>query len=342
MRTGKIRSWYFPLFLILSVIAVAQLSWWVIYQVQEGSRIQKNQHLIWDQQIALAEEAIGLSPEITPEEINAEILKPFPDLKLSGNNEINITEEALERLDNTARKRVRMFVFEGSFFGLLVIIGVWAMYWALRRKQELENQTVELISSAANGIKEPLSTLKDDITELTGSQNTEIAFRAKSSVEKIYQTCDRVGMVQFLAVGRRKVSLSLTNLSDLNETLFNDISASTEADGFNLAVNNEKSISAITNIDRWTTMVRNMAHVMTQGLTGDSNLKIDFQREGDVARLVMIRKGVSSEDTFSESDADIKLIVKLAEIIGGNLTINQPGDNEISIAVEIPVWEENE
>ena len=110
--------WYPPAFLIfflLALVALAQLGWWVIFQINEGARLKRIQRSIWDQQIELAghcREAQSLNAE----EFQTWLRESFPDLKLETDGyTILVNSGAIARLEQTAGGGLECLYRKASF-----------------------------------------------------------------------------------------------------------------------------------------------------------------------------------------------------------------------------------
>ena len=159
MNYNNPRRWHFVIFIVLSAVAIAQLSWWVVFQVQQGDRLIEAQMEIWNQQIAVAEMHLQRS-EMEFSERERWLEEHLPDLEFTEDHDnIVVTVTAMAALENKAKKHVRMFVSEGAFFSLLVLAGIWFLYWALRERFQIEKRTAQILASAVDELNKPLESL---------------------------------------------------------------------------------------------------------------------------------------------------------------------------------------
>ncbi len=345
--------WHFVLFVVLSLVAIAQLSWWVIFQVREGARISDNQRLIWNQQMELVLRRLDSPEGQNPAQFREWLNNTFPDLALSDDGRsLTITEQAENRLDGLARKRVRMFVSEGAFFSLLVLSGVWFLYWTLRRKVEMENQTAGIISAASTGIKNPISALGEDILALSGtnlseSGRDELLSRMKSNIGAISETCDRMSMLRLLSASRRKTPLSLNNLSEAAGALFAEIDGTLKTSGFKLESSVEPGLSSVTNLERWLAAVRGLMQIAMR-ITGEKIIKADFSRIENKAVLRISRRGVFESSGDHEFDSaymlfapEFNMIKETGEMTGAEISLARTDDGRgLIFTAVVPLLED--
>ena len=340
---------HFILFLILSVVAIAQLSWWVIFQVKEGSRITSQQTEVWNQQIIIARAYFEIA-DLADAEKSLWLKTNFPDLQLEKESRVLIvTADAQRRLNNLAQKRVRMFVSEGAFFSLLVLSGVWFFYWALRKRIELENRTVGILGAASSGLKNPISTLKTDIEKLlssgqSDSSRNELINRISSNVRKIADTCESVSLIQMLTASRRKIKLEMVNISEDTETVVNHYKDSQIKPDLEVASDVEKNLTAVTNPAYWSKIVWGLLRIVDNHVAEKTVINAKFGRESNSAILkikcmpVMGNREIN--DVRDEIESELGIIRELAETIGVKIKVLPDDGNTISLEAELPLLEE--
>ncbi len=348
MKRSNPMRLHFTLFLILSIVGIAQLSWWVIFQIGEGDRITKLQEEIWNQQTSLALSKMEAA-DLSSAEMNEWLSANFSDLRLAGDQEnIEITREALDRLDKIARKRVRMFVSEGAFFSLLVLTGVWFFYWTLRKRVELENRTSAIIHAASSGMKAPIETLKQDIQNLSNSdiplsEQKEMAGRLGSNIKKISDTCEHVSIIQMLGTSKRKIPLEVTDISAHTARIAESLKSSLQGTDTVLNLDIEPDLKAVSNPGYWSSIVQSLFRKAEDF----SRIELSLSKKGIKAELYIkydlkVKSEASSGDlTVAEVEANLEIVRELAEKIGvGIPALEADSDRGIIIRAEIPLFDE--
>ncbi len=340
---------HFILFLTLSIVAIAQLSWWVIFQVQEGGRITFLQQSIWDQQKQIA--SIYLNNRDLSETDKSTWLKVnFPDLELDkeyGN--LKITPEAIQRLDDLAQKRVRMFVSEGAFFSLLVLTGIWFFYWALRRRIELENKTAAILGAAHSGMKDPITTIERNIEALLKSGKADpvqknLLSEIVAEIWKVSDICENVSLVQMLAIGKRKMDLVATDISESTASIISGYKTKLLRSGLKIEPEIEEGITAVTNPGQWSKVVSGILRVAENNSGENSSIMLSLKGKDELAILkiqclpdIKDRKML---DTYAKVKSEMGIIRELAETIGVKIKVEIGDYNSICVTAELPLMEE--
>lgn len=346
MKRSNPMRLHFTLFLVLSIVGIAQLSWWVIFQIQEGDRVTAQQNSIWDQQKSMALLKIQ-TDELSPAAIAEWLNDNFPDLAfLPEQAKIEVTQKAMDRLDEIAQKRVRMFISEGAFFSLLVLTGVWFFYWALRKRIEQENRTASIIHAASLGMKGPLEALKNDIQSLSDtdssfSQQKESFRRISSNIKKISDTCEQVSIIQMLGTSKRNIQLEMINISTLTNEAIEKLKGSLPVSGIALDFEIAPDLKAVSNPEHWNKIVQSFFRKSEDC----SKMEVLLVRKAFKAELV-VNYNYEDKDSFSsaklkEIGADLDIISELAGAIGVKISII-PGyeKNSITFMAEIPLLDD--
>ena len=340
---------HFILFLALSIVAIAQLSWWVIFQVKEGDRITSHQQSIWNHQEKVAWTYFD-NAGLTDPEKSSWLKANFPDLELDKENHgLKITPEASQRLDDLAQKRVRMFVSESAFFSLLVLSGVWFFYWALRKRVEFEGKIESILSSAASSLKKPLTSIRDDLNTISGHSKSESVMnellnRISSNVRKITDTCESVTLIKMLAADKRKIELELTDISDTLKSVINDYNNSHIKSDLKINSDIERNLTAVTNPQQLSRIFQGALRIVDNYAAEKAviNVRLSIELNSGILsikwKLDMENKDINNVCNGIESELGI--IRELAETIGVKIKVVAEGDNSICVLTELPLLEE--
>lgn len=325
-------TWHFALFIILSIIGIAQLSWWVIFQVQEGDRSVQKQMLLWSQQIKVARLQVDISDADSSGQ-DQMLKRSFPDLEFSDDlSDIVVTDEALNRLDRIAQKHVRMFVSEAAFFSLLVLAGIWFLYWALQKRVEIEQRTAGILSSVETELKEPLASLKQVVGDLTNQEMpneryVKLLEKMTDSVQKVSQAIDNISMVKLISASKRRISLKMADISEAaNKVLDKSFDILNKSD-FPIETNIQPGLLAAINLERWELIVQSLIENAMQFSQGEKKLEINLLRHHNIACFEVKRFGIDSKKyaELSESSFELKfnIIREMIEAIGGSFSITE-------------------
>jgi signal transduction histidine kinase len=340
---------HFILFLIISIIAIAQLTWWVVFQVQEGGRVSSFQRALWNQQMDIARTYFE-NAELTESEQSSWLNANFPDLRVDPENgNLTVTEKAARRLNDLAHKRVRMFVSEGAFFSLLILSGVWFFYWALRKRIELEYRTANILSAASSGLQKPIAAIRDDIGRLadiiaSSQAGEDIIRRISSDVQKIADTCENVSLVRMLSTSKRKLELELIDISSRIELSVNEYRSSHGLSDSKFVSEINKDLSAVTNPHQLSRIVGEMLNIAGDYAGNKGTIDVKLKRENQSAILNIdwrpAENNKNGNTILREIESTSAIIRELAETIGAKVVVQSEDGEKTAFRLEVPLFEE--
>lgn len=140
-------------------------------------------------------------------------------------DDMMLRPEVIEEMEDEAHSHVVMFASEGSFFVLLMLLGAFMIYRALRQTEQTKQQQENFIQAVTHELKIPVASIKLYLETLSGGKVAPE--KTRTFIPKMLEDCQRLeGMVDnVLEAGRlsrqaRKMKLIRTNLStDLHEYL---------------------------------------------------------------------------------------------------------------------------
>ncbi len=163
-ESGRFRRFLYKsrsaLLVLLAVFLIAQVGWWIIFQVRIDKRLTEEQEELWRQQIALADRFLDSHPNPESGAQQFWLRTTYPDLVISEEGQVEVRPEARRKLEEKAGKAVRMFTFEGGFFAIIVLLGIFYMYWTLRREVRLERQQTNFLSAITHELKTPVTAVR--------------------------------------------------------------------------------------------------------------------------------------------------------------------------------------
>ncbi len=183
-------------FSLLVALVLAQVAWWIYFQVQDTRRVEVSKRkqiegLCYEALLEIGDDLPeGASPLAVREALERRLAARYPMLELtdepgSGGARlgrlrpdmheslasllIRPREKALLRILDEARRRRRMFLLEGATLTLLVLLGLLHLSRALGRERRLQAQHERFLAGATHELKTPLASLKLGLQTLSRS-----------------------------------------------------------------------------------------------------------------------------------------------------------------------------
>ena len=184
---------------VIILFVTAQMSWWIYFQAEFVESVNRTKVE------SLQREALSLTTllELGAAEQVRGLLEGQPHLRLAASgNSVVLDETAFEEYLAEHRSVVRMFAFEGPFFVLVVMLGLFIIARNLRLERELKRRQSNFLDAIGHEYKTPISTLRllietMQLRDLPKAKAHEYLTRMGTEVDRL----DRTGQ-QVLATAR--------------------------------------------------------------------------------------------------------------------------------------------
>jgi signal transduction histidine kinase len=295
---------HFAVFTVMSLFALAQLGWWVYFQVREGERVTHIQRQLWEQEIQISRQQrtgyAASSPQFTQW-----LEQSFPDLEIASSGELSIKESARQRLDDIAGQRIRMFIAEGVFFSLLLLAGVLYMYRTLQTEIAVEQRQSVFISATSHELKTPITSLQlyvDTLFErkLSAEQLQDVLATMRQDVSRLDDLIESLLHAQALMKERESKPLQPTDLSDETRIAIEEMKSRFNPDKHPLNVDLDFGLTALADPQRWQLIVKNLLDNAHKYSPDGGVIDVFLTRTDDTARLTVTDQGLG----FPESEAE--------------------------------------
>jgi signal transduction histidine kinase len=228
-------------FLAVVLFCVAQIAWWITFQVRHSGEDIAQRIETLERDLELAGELIRLEAESSgpdprlPERLLEE---RFPHLVWSEKapaapglapyypqGGIELRADLLADLQERRKRRLRMFVSEGSFFLLVVSLGVFIIFHALRREVALKKQQSNFVSAVTHELKSPLAAIRLfaetlEIREFDAEKRRQYLRAIQKDVDRLEMLVVNLLTVARLESGQVKLHPQRTDLArDVAENL---------------------------------------------------------------------------------------------------------------------------
>ncbi len=293
---------HFLLFLMISTFACAQLAWWVVFQINEGKRISRIQHELWSSEMRVAQQYRQVAP---PDEFEPWLRHTFPDLEWVAGDHIKLKATAIAELDDVAGQRVRMFIGEGVFFGLLLLGAVLYMYRTLQEEIITEHRQSVFLSATSHELKTPITSLRiylDTMVErdLPEAQRREMLEIMRADLTRLSELIERLLQAQKVLAGDRKQNFQVIDLSEETERVVRAYLNRIDRNRYSITYDAEFGIQAHADAERWQLVVRNLLdNALKYSISGGA-IDVYLTRQFGKARLTVTDQGQGFDPSQAE------------------------------------------
>jgi signal transduction histidine kinase len=331
------------MFLVLALGA-----WWVIYQTTEGRRHERLELQRLEAERGQAESLIRVLP---PDVDAARIIREsYPDLTFRPREEppVVIRPDLIERAHEGARRRSRMFAWEGVFFLALLASGMIILGIGHRAEMRFRRSREILLAGVTHEFRTPLAALRLHTETL---QRPDLAEGARASIlPRLVQEVERMETLidQVLKAGREDElhgPMELLDASHEASSVLREMSAYLEMEKAEVAANLPQGMTFLGHRAAFATAFRNLvqnatkhspapAHISVQLASNGSDLRLSVRDEGPGIAREHHQRIFESFERVSGGDASrtrgsglgLYLAKKNVEAMGGRIELaSQPG-----------------
>ncbi|MBZ0264324.1 HAMP domain-containing histidine kinase [bacterium] len=366
MKKKTRTSRHFVLFIILATLALAQLSWWIFYQVGEGNRYSVFQEKIWNQQIVTAELWKESHPDWTEKRYHTWLMANFPDLATDeSTGAVIIKSEKVSELNRLSAGRRRMFISEGVFFSILLLLGIGYMYWTMRREVIVEKQQAGFLSATSHELKTPITSLQiylDTLAErkLSKEQKQSLIGDMKDDLDRLLALIERLLRTQSVMDKRNRPQLEIQNISEITSELIKRFENRIVAKKIKFTCQIEDGIFARVEDERWRIIVNNLLENAIKYTGQQGRVSLNLSQSNNRINLILEDNGIGfpkreqerifqrfyrigNEDTRSAQGTGLGLFLvrEIAESFDGRAYAFSEGEQKgARFTVELPVIKE--
>ncbi len=153
------RRWVWLAFGLVVTFLIAQVVWWVIFQRQYIQQNIEYAETTWLQEAALVQQLWAAAAPDKREALLRELKQAFPHLEVQGET-VFVNPERLAHYRAEQMRHLRMFSYEGPFFLLVMLGGLWIIAHSLRSEQEFKRRQQNFLMAATHEFRTPISTLR--------------------------------------------------------------------------------------------------------------------------------------------------------------------------------------
>ena len=151
--------WIWLAFGLVVVFLVTQVSWWMIFQRHLIQQSVDYAQTTWLREAAVVQQLWLASDPESRARLAQELRQQFPHLQVEGER-VFVNPDQLAAYRNQQLRSLRMLAFEGPFFLLVMLLGLWLIARSLRREQEFKRRQQNFLLSTTHEFRTPIGTLR--------------------------------------------------------------------------------------------------------------------------------------------------------------------------------------
>jgi len=222
-------------FVVIIVFVVAQVAWWLVFKHRIIQELSQTTLSAWQRDAELANLLLQRDPALAEA-----LLAQYPHLHL-GAGGFGVDPAAMAAFTEQQRGRLRMLVFEGPVFVLVVISGLAIIARSLRAERELKHRQQNFLSAVTHEFKTPLSTLRLLIETvlyrpLPPDKQRSYLERMERELVRLEQTSEQVLASARLEQAQGGPALAAVELNSVMQGIIGRVRAGLEARGAVLSV----------------------------------------------------------------------------------------------------------
>lgn len=276
-------------FLALLAFSTAQVVWWIYDQ----NRLAENDH-------ARLEELYGVELELG-RTLLAEgrdwngIAARVPHLELVA-GELRVSPEAIARLADERRSRLRRYGWEGGFFLAVLLASMVVVGRTLRAERELRRRQENFLAAVSHEFKSPLASLQLSLETLelrppTPERLFELLERMRGDIERLDRLVTEVLDTASLESGTRRLDRQVVELGSAIVAVVDDLAERARSAGVTVDVRVDGEPTIVADPLGVRTVVNNLLDNALRAAAG-GRVEVRGERAGGEVRLVVSDDGV--------------------------------------------------
>ena len=203
------RGWAWLAFGLVVVFLLAQMAWWLIFQRKTIQQNIEYAETAWLQEAALVQQLWAATAPEKRLELLSELRQAFPHLEVEGER-VYVNPERLQTYRAEQMRHLRMFAYEGPFFLLVMLLGLYIIGRSLKSEQELKRRQQNFLMAASHEFRTPISTLRLlaqtlQMRELSREKQLTYLTHMSHEIDRLEDLSERLLATSRLAQGLGKV-----------------------------------------------------------------------------------------------------------------------------------------
>jgi two-component system, OmpR family, sensor histidine kinase SenX3 len=288
-------------FAVIILFVVAQVVWWIVFTERFVGDYRDTTLQQWQRDAAVANIFLSLSPNET---LIENLQTEYPHLSFDeGSRSFVVNSQLSREFTREQNGYIRMFAFEGPFFVLVILTGLFIIGRSLRAEREMKRRQQNFLSAITHEFKTPMSTLRLLIeTALFRPLSPE---KQKSYLEKMSNELTRLEQTseQVLAAARLEHSESAPVLESLElnsvvQGIVGRARGGLEAKGALLSVDyGSESLPVSLDANAFSVVLNNLLdNAVKYSPSVPKKIKVRLERQNDLVVIHVDDEGIGIPD----------------------------------------------
>jgi signal transduction histidine kinase len=222
-------------FAVIVVFLVIQLGWWLAFQKNYIETAMLQTTVTWTREAQTLQMLLEATPVQERPKLRQSLQLEYPHLNLNA----TLVQVNLENADAYRHKQMgylRMFAFEGPFFVLVILGGLWVIALSLRSERELKRRQENFLMAATHEFRTPITTLRllietSQYRELSREKQLEYLSRMELELRRLQDSSERVLSTARLEQGIQAQDVRVEDLNVVVSTQLQALRTALEARG---------------------------------------------------------------------------------------------------------------
>ena len=228
-------SWVYLTFWVILVFLIAQVIWWMIFQ---RTLIQQNldyAQTSWLREAVVIQQLLLVSGVSQRTELTKQLQEQFPYIQIEG-EKVQIDPQRLATFRHQQLRGLRMLAFEGPFFLLIMLSGLWIIARSFRREQDFKRRQQNFLLSSTHEFRTPIGTLRlllDTLKmrELSPEKRASYLLSMGQELSRLEDLSERLLVAARVDQGLLPVQTQLQDLTRVVQEKLNMLAPALEARG---------------------------------------------------------------------------------------------------------------
>jgi signal transduction histidine kinase len=206
-------------FVVIVAFLVIQLGWWLVFQKNYIEQAMLQTTVTWAREARAIQALLEQTPSAQRAGLRQSLQLEYPHLDISA-NPVRVNLENAVVYSHTQMGYLRMFAFEGLFFVLVILGGLWVIVISLHSERELKLRQENFLMAATHEFRTPITTLRLLIEtsiyrELSREKQLEYLARMELELQRLQDSSERVLATARLEQGIHPNEVGLEDLNTI-------------------------------------------------------------------------------------------------------------------------------